>query len=859
MQDRAQQLAIVQRMIDAGETEQNIAAVIQHFKTQPAPEKKPAASHPYAQLSQSLGDVLIGALKGGGETAINLGRMLHSVPGVSAVVDKLYGQEGLSAGAFDAAKQAYTQPTNTAQSIGKGAEQVAELFGAGGVVNTATRGLRLGARVAAEGAAGAGMNAAQGQSATAGAVVGAGVPVLSRGARLARELFAGAGASPAVRDAVEWGVSQGIPIDAATATGAPIVRAIQGAADATPLGGVVASQARNRASEALTSTGQRLANAVSDKPSTLLSAGESMQTGLAAKIAKASKEADSSYEALRRIEGQNSDLPSRGGVVRPEDLRVEAGAPVRASAPGTKFSDLLPEEQAAVRSLHMELEAQPFVRGGVVDTGTGEYARGAAGLQSSSRSSQSYQAQRGSNLMQNQPNADAFRDIGGSQTGSDMAKRLQSYIEGGRPSAVTDRALNVAQRVVRLEKADPLRPLQPGTGSALSAITDPVERVAERTGTRDILRSIQQTLKREGDLAYESFAGTGELDEILSTAAGMRKAGASPDEVMSAVSDGLKAAIDWKAPSRGMVVDLATARERLKPVYDRMMRSAEIAQPMGAEARALQAMDRLMRSEGQHAPLSVVDDALSDLKGVLRSNPDKLGKGAGALNSVVASLDAQVMAAAKRAGPEAVSALQNGRAATVRKYIAADLADRLSGEPAQAAGKLVNRADTSVGLLRDLAKQSPESLPQVGRAVVDDLLDAATQEGGFGGGAGLFKKWQNLGDETKALLFKPEIKKDLDRFFLLAKRMGESPNPSQSATMSIGAGSGVMTFLNPATGIPLVLGAGALSKLLHSQKGAQMLTALMSTPKTSSAYPGMIANLSRVAGLEASQAIGGSR
>lgn len=651
MQDRAQQLAIVQRMVDAGEPEQAIASVIQHFKTPQTPTtpERKSTGRPQTldvakyHLTQNLGDLLIGALKGGGETAINLGAMLHKVPGVSALVDKLYGQEGLSVGSFDAAKQAYTQPTNAAQSIGKGAEQVAELFGAGGVVNTATRGLGLGARVLAEGAAGAGMNAAQGQNATAGGVVGASVPVVGAGLRSARALFAGAGANPAVRDAVEWGVQQGIPVDAATATGAPIVRAIQGAADATPLGGIVASQARNQADTALTATGRRLANAVDAKPQDMLTAGESIQSGLTAKIQKASKEADDAYEALRKIESA-------------DQTRVPVG---------------------------------------------------------------------------------------------------------------------------------PLRNLKFPDGTTL----------AEGTEVR-------------------------------------------------------------RMP---MAVDLGTARKVLQPVYDRMLRASELAQPMGAEAKALKAIDRLMTAEGQYAPLSVVDDALSDLKGVLRSNPDKLGKGAGALNSVVASLDAQVMAAAKRAGPEAVKALQDGRAATVRKYIAADLSDRLGAEPARAAGKLVTRADTSVGLLRDLAKQSPESLPKVGRAVVDDLLETATQEGGFSRGAGLFEKWQTLGDETKTLLFKPNLKKDLDRFFLLAKRMGESPNPSMSGTIAMTGGSTALVFTNPATGIPLVIGAGALSKLLHSPKGAQMLTTLMGTPKSSPAYPGLMTNLSRVAGLEASQAIGGSR
>ena len=143
----------------------------------------------------TLGDVIIGALKGGGETAINLGALLHKIPGVSEAVDALYGREGLSAGAFDAAKQAYTQPTNTAQTIGKGVEQVAELFVPATKVAQAARGTQalgrsmlpaggraatvvpLAARMAVEGVGGAAMSAAQGGDPTLGGVMAAAMPL----------------------------------------------------------------------------------------------------------------------------------------------------------------------------------------------------------------------------------------------------------------------------------------------------------------------------------------------------------------------------------------------------------------------------------------------------------------------------------------------------------------------------------------------------------------------------------------------------------------------------------------------------------------------------------------------------------
>ena len=125
----------------------------------------------------TLGDFVIGALKGGGETAINLGSMLHQIPGVSSLVDKLYGQEGLSQAAFPEARAAMT-PTNTAQSIGKGAERIAELIVPASKVSTAAKAAfgtgkaALAGRMAAEGTGGAVMSAAQGGDPRLGAIGG---------------------------------------------------------------------------------------------------------------------------------------------------------------------------------------------------------------------------------------------------------------------------------------------------------------------------------------------------------------------------------------------------------------------------------------------------------------------------------------------------------------------------------------------------------------------------------------------------------------------------------------------------------------------------------------------------------------
>ena len=83
----------------------------------------------------------------------------------------------------------------------------------------------------------------------------------------------------------------------------------------------------------------------------------------------------------------------------------------------------------------------------------------------------------------------------------------------------------------------------------------------------------------------------------------------------------------------------------------------------------------------------------------------------------------------------------------------------------------------------------PRRLPQVGRAFLEELLQKATAEGGFERAAGLQADWQRLGPETKRLLFRdPAHIKDLDNFFLLAKKMGENPNPSGSGFTALQGG-----------------------------------------------------------------------
>jgi len=148
----------------------------------PVPEPAPAPESPEAvtpgltgRVLGAVGDVAIGAAKGAGQTATNLGRLVQKVPGVSRAVDALYSTPGLSEQAFTVADRVLA-PTNTAQSIGKGVEQLAEVVVPGGAVSRSVAGARLLPKMATEAASLATLSTAQGGDPVTGAVVGAAIP-----------------------------------------------------------------------------------------------------------------------------------------------------------------------------------------------------------------------------------------------------------------------------------------------------------------------------------------------------------------------------------------------------------------------------------------------------------------------------------------------------------------------------------------------------------------------------------------------------------------------------------------------------------------------------------------------------------
>jgi hypothetical protein len=271
-------------------------------------------------------------------------------------------------------------------------------------------------------------------------------------------------------------------------------------------------------------------------------------------------------------------------------------------------------------------------------------------------------------------------------------------------------------------------------------------------------------------------------------------------------------------------VDLKSTKKALRPLYDRLRRENSIVPLMGDKGRALVALDRIIEGP-DYASLSIVDAALGDLKAMARADiPELRTQGQGLAATAVKQLDRMVRDTAQRAGPDALSALEEGRSATIAKYQTGDVLEAIRDEPVKAYRQAVAPKDSGIKHLRQIRETAPSEIPKIGRAYLEDLFDQATTEGGFDKGARLQAEWSKLGHETKRILFpRPGQAQALDHFFLLVKKIQEPANSSKTAYVTISAGIG-LSLLHPTTGIPLVVGTGALAKLLHSPAGVKALT-----------------------------------
>lgn len=301
-------------------------------------------------------------------------------------------------------------------------------------------------------------------------------------------------------------------------------------------------------------------------------------------------------------------------------------------------------------------------------------------------------------------------------------------------------------------------------------------------------------------------------------------------------------------------VDMRAAKAALQPIYERMTRQMPLTQRQASPA--MQALQNIIDGP-DYVSASIVDTDLGTLKSITRQADSQFTRtlGEGIVANAINELDSAVMLAARRAGPDAVDALEQGRNATRLKYRSAAVLDQLRDEPVQLFDQLTGNRDRGIELVREVAREAPESMPEIGRSFLEGLLDTATREGGFGKAGTVMNRWDSMGLNTKMELFgNRKLVSDLDNFFLLAKRASENPNPSRSGYIASLTGTGLLLATRPLVGGSYIITNAALSRLMFDPRFVQLATEGLRVPVGNAAAASLVSSqLLSIAGDSAEQ------
>lgn len=590
-------------------------------------------------------------------------------------------------------------------------------------------------------------------------------------------------ATPQAAEAVAFGRKAGIPIDAATATGSPIVAVVQKRVSDTMGGAGVAEDFKAAQAKGLATVGEQLAAKAHGQPMTAESAGQAARDAVHGKVRQFAGEADTAYDTLRTIEAD------------PKHARDIEVTPTPGSPAAAEGKRIRPPGRFAQRGAS-DAELWNGVLGDARNAGfTGDATKLKAAFQERLSAAKEYLTDRLDGSPDSVEPVDLLRDIrryGGLKP---------SLVEGSTRGSFS--GLDWNQR----------------GGAGIFR--------ADGHGLDGILERLHQDPKWQAALP-DTEALVSQLELI-----GRNPRKAVPMSAVDVETALPALGVDlgsqwWKGTAADNIermalpVDLRPAKAALRPIYDRMVRQYPVTKAQASSG--LKALQNIVEGP-DHAPLSQVDADLGAIKTIARADiPELRSVSQGMAAHAVKQLDDWVKMAAESAGPEALQALEQGRKSTVAKYVAGDLLETLSNEPVQVFRRLTAPKDTAIAQLRQIAKQAPDEVPKLGRALLDGMMDQATQNGSFEHAAKLYADWQRVGPETKRLLFSdPAHVAELDQFFRLAKKIAENPNPSGTARVN-----NIFNLASAAVGYPI-------AKLLYSKAGVKLLSEGYRVPLQSAA------------------------
>lgn len=287
-------------------------------------------------------------------------------------------------------------------------------------------------------------------------------------------------------------------------------------------------------------------------------------------------------------------------------------------------------------------------------------------------------------------------------------------------------------------------------------------------------------------------------------------------------------------------VDYRGIKAAVKPLLEETRRGMSITQRESSTGIA--AMQAILDAPDV-VSASTADQDLGAMKGILRDSGQ--ARSVGQVKFAADLLSKQVDAAAMRAGTDAVAALKAGRESTVSKYQTQDLQDSLgfknvgtgsvdAGSGVDLVNKLTAPKDKNLRLLQQVAAAAPDHIPAIAQTVVKGLLDKAQAEAGMAKPQTSLSALNNLGPQTKATLFGDRAQPIQD-FFTLAKKMGENPNPSGSGSLLAMIKGVGLVLTQPHIGVPLVIGAKPLARMLFNPEAGRNLIAGLNTSAASPA------------------------
>lgn len=211
-------------------------------------------------------------------------------------------------------------------------------------------------------------------------------------------------------------------------------------------------------------------------------------------------------------------------------------------------------------------------------------------------------------------------------------------------------------------------------------------------------------------------------------------------------------------------VDMRTVKSALRPIYDDLKQQLPIAQQQAS--RGLKAIENIVNGE-DHVSASTAEANLSAAKAIQREAVN--GKSKYLAGQAISAMQPIIDSAVEGAGSDAIDALKQGRELTKAKYATQETIDALHTEPVKVFKQLTAPGDTAINLLRDVASKAPGSMPAVGRAYLEGLMESAKDDPN-----GAIGQWSKMGDATKKILFKdPDLRSNIDAFLKAAAKASE--------------------------------------------------------------------------------------